>query len=385
MKSVVVEASTVAKAIESAWAKAGKPEEFFIRILQEHQSGFLGFGSQKAKVVLFFKNSQKSDPLFPVVVKQKEYTSFFSNFSLKVPTVFNVVDTELNKNVVVAGSKKKQPYNNQQQKAKNNHQISGKKSDDVKVAAEKNLKLQQQAQHARPIHPPKPVLHNVAAKPVQNKNQEGGVTQIKIQSKPAKPQAQKVVENVQAISHKKESVDLAPKKVQKNKIVESDNFKLDTVVEKIAKAIHHEPTLQAPVKQPEQTELLDFFEKKDDVVKDIARALKKVQSQKIVANVSRPASPKPQVVDSTLETKIEKAFDLVHSEKVAVKLDAQVEKPVATTAAPRVIQKLKRRPLSTENQGVSGITPRSPKPVVVSVEQNENTVFVENVDKKDSN
>ena len=49
MKSVVVEASTVAKAIESAWLKAGKPEEYFIRVLQEHTSGFLGFGAVKAK------------------------------------------------------------------------------------------------------------------------------------------------------------------------------------------------------------------------------------------------------------------------------------------------------------------------------------------------
>jgi hypothetical protein len=34
MKSVVVEASTLAKAIETAWLKAEKPEEFFIRVLQ---------------------------------------------------------------------------------------------------------------------------------------------------------------------------------------------------------------------------------------------------------------------------------------------------------------------------------------------------------------
>ena len=71
MKSVVVEGSTVAKAIESAWLKAEKPEEFFVRVLQEHSSGFLGFGGQKAKVVLFFKNNHKSDSLFPTVLKQK--------------------------------------------------------------------------------------------------------------------------------------------------------------------------------------------------------------------------------------------------------------------------------------------------------------------------
>src|SRR3990167_7298225 len=106
MKSVVVEASTVAKAIELAWQKAGKPEEFFIRILQEHTSGFLGFGAQKAKIVFFFKNVQKSDSLFPVVLKQKEYATLFSNDKLKAPSQLNVVDSELNKNVSL-GQKKK--------------------------------------------------------------------------------------------------------------------------------------------------------------------------------------------------------------------------------------------------------------------------------------
>src|SRR3989338_4458112 len=118
MKSVVVEASTVAKAIEIAWLKAEKPEEFFIRVLQEHSSGFLGFGAQKAKIVLFFKNTNKSDSLFPVVLKQKEYVSFFGNKNLKTPTELNVVDTELNKNLSLGGGQQKKKQHNSQQKPK---------------------------------------------------------------------------------------------------------------------------------------------------------------------------------------------------------------------------------------------------------------------------
>lgn len=116
MKSVVVEASTVAKAIELAWQKAEKPEEFFIRILQEHSSGFLGFGSKKAKIVFFFKNAQKSDSLFPVILKQKEYANLFDNDKLKAPSQINVIDNDLNKNVSLGQKKKQHPHQQAKQK-----------------------------------------------------------------------------------------------------------------------------------------------------------------------------------------------------------------------------------------------------------------------------
>ena len=169
MKSVVVEASTVAKAIETAWLKAEKPEEFFIRVLQEHTSGFFGFGAQKAKIVFFFKNTHKSDSLFPVVVKQKEYSSFFGNSNLKVPAQLNFVDVDLNKNVILNPTHKKKPHNNQsnQQKPKqnNNVPVQGKPTENQVVN--------------------KPIFHKV---PHADKNLQGqAVKQIKIQhnSKPS--------------------------------------------------------------------------------------------------------------------------------------------------------------------------------------------------------
>ena len=84
MKSVVAQASTIAKAIDAAWQKAENPEEFFTRVLQEPQTSFLGFNTQKAKVVLFFKNSDKSNSPMPVVLKQKDYSDLFNNKSLKI-------------------------------------------------------------------------------------------------------------------------------------------------------------------------------------------------------------------------------------------------------------------------------------------------------------
>lgn len=232
MKSVVVEASTVAKAIQAAWLKADRPEEFFIRVLQEHSSGFLGFGAQKAKVVFFFKNSQKSDSLFPVVLKQKEYTNFFGNAQLKAPAQLNVVDHELNKNVVLGGQHKKK-HNNQQQ----NHAQGHSKDSAQQV----NKSAQKHNEHA---------ASSAAHKPVQN-------------------HGHKQNNNVQQ---------QAPKQLSVEKMLAND-----AAINKVLQAAPKKHATQqlAPKKAGEQKNPAH-----KDIVKDVANALKKVQSQKIVANVS---------------------------------------------------------------------------------------------------
>ncbi len=55
MKSLVEEASSISKAIEKAWARAGKPHSFSVKIYEEPQSGFLGFNSKPAKIGIFFE------------------------------------------------------------------------------------------------------------------------------------------------------------------------------------------------------------------------------------------------------------------------------------------------------------------------------------------
>lgn len=376
MKSVVVEASTVAKAIETAWLKAGKPEEFFIRVLQEHSSGFLGFGALKAKVVFFFKNSQKSDSLFPVVLKQKEYSSFFGNLNLKVPSEQNSIDHELNKNVIAHGqqSKKKQHGNqNNQQKPK-----QGVQSPDVKP------RLHNESH-------PKQVVHNVEKHASVDKNlHNSSVKQVKIQH---------------------------PVKHQQSFVKNSEQGKPLEV--SVHKPVHNKPKMQVTLQTAEPTK--EFAEqkvvshgvdKKDDVVKVIAKVLKKVQTQKIVANVSRPvqkisdknlikpgseslrpverpksATPKFENYDDFINSttgipvpkekhvevssiapilsKIESLHssiqnlevrdkDFVVAKNESIAPVVQQVKPLVQ--APRVPLKMKRRPLSTDNLGVSGIT-----------------------------
>ncbi len=62
MKSVMQEASSIAKAIEQAWQNAGKPAEFTIKVLEEAHKNFLGFTIRSAKVALYFEVTPASKP-----------------------------------------------------------------------------------------------------------------------------------------------------------------------------------------------------------------------------------------------------------------------------------------------------------------------------------
>lgn len=54
MKSIMHEASSIAKAVEQGWLKANKPQEFSIKILEEPQKNFIGMTIKSAKIALFF-------------------------------------------------------------------------------------------------------------------------------------------------------------------------------------------------------------------------------------------------------------------------------------------------------------------------------------------
>jgi predicted RNA-binding protein Jag len=57
MKSIMEEASSIAKAVEKAWQRAGKPQEFTVKVYEEPQKNFLGLTTKPAKVGLFFEPS----------------------------------------------------------------------------------------------------------------------------------------------------------------------------------------------------------------------------------------------------------------------------------------------------------------------------------------
>ncbi len=58
MKSLVEEASSVVKAIEKAWNRAGNPETFSIKVFETPETNFFGFTKKSAKVGIFFSEEQ---------------------------------------------------------------------------------------------------------------------------------------------------------------------------------------------------------------------------------------------------------------------------------------------------------------------------------------
>lgn len=65
MKSVIQEASTIAKAIEQGWIKAGKPKDFTVKIFEEPKKNFLGFTTKNAKVGIFIEERQRGGDMRP--------------------------------------------------------------------------------------------------------------------------------------------------------------------------------------------------------------------------------------------------------------------------------------------------------------------------------
>ena len=408
MKSVVVEASTVAKAIETAWLKAEKPEEFFTKVLQEHTSGFLGFGAQKAKIVFFFKNSQKSDSLFPVVLKQKEYASFFGNSHLKTPQSLNLIDAELNKNVDLGGQHKKKPHNNQnnQQKSKQNNNASAHtKTTENQLGskpvlhktphADKNL--QSQGVKQVNIQHPKSAAGIAADKKSATENQlnkpkmqvslqapelkkESAVQKTaSIDTKSAivqdvtkvlkKIQTQKIVANVSRATHSTHSKSLVqPDHVSPSKSrTESEVLAKSTA--NVSRPMHKTMPKQVTAKFESYEDFINSTtgipaEKTSAAAKSIVVAPKTesfASTNKSMHEVSELAKTTTEVLAGAVSSKEKEVFlkeELVVSAPQVAPVVSQVS---GSSTTPRVPLKLKRRPLTTENPGVSGITRSSEK------------------------
>jgi hypothetical protein len=57
MKSILQEASTIAKAIDQAWREAGEPQEFSVKILELPQHNFIGLTTRSAKIAFLFNGT----------------------------------------------------------------------------------------------------------------------------------------------------------------------------------------------------------------------------------------------------------------------------------------------------------------------------------------
>lgn len=68
MKSIIEEATSVIKAVETAWNRAGNPEEFSIKVFELPHKNFFGITTKKAKIGIFFDEAG----IIPVGTVQKE-------------------------------------------------------------------------------------------------------------------------------------------------------------------------------------------------------------------------------------------------------------------------------------------------------------------------
>src|SRR3990172_3051120 len=59
MNSIMQEASSITKAIELGWIKAGQPKEFTVKIYEEPEKNFFGITTKSAKIAIFFTQEEK--------------------------------------------------------------------------------------------------------------------------------------------------------------------------------------------------------------------------------------------------------------------------------------------------------------------------------------
>jgi len=72
MKSIIEEASSIIKAIENAWVRAGQPAAFQVKVYEEPKRNFFGLTVRSAKIGLFFAEEMEKVPKPAKQVVRKE-------------------------------------------------------------------------------------------------------------------------------------------------------------------------------------------------------------------------------------------------------------------------------------------------------------------------
>lgn len=72
MKSMVEEATSIAKAVENCWNRAGKPQEFTIKVLEYPEKNFLGLSKKPAKIALIYREQPAASETSKPRARQSE-------------------------------------------------------------------------------------------------------------------------------------------------------------------------------------------------------------------------------------------------------------------------------------------------------------------------
>ncbi len=104
MNSIMQEASSLAKAVEQAWLKAGKPQKFSIRVFEDAEKNFLGITTKPAKIALLF---EKEDVLNKTETdtRKKDASLYVKTTGDKRPSNYPPTSPEQRK----TGTENKQP------------------------------------------------------------------------------------------------------------------------------------------------------------------------------------------------------------------------------------------------------------------------------------
>lgn len=76
MKSIMEEASSIIKAIEKGWLKAGQPKEFSVKVFEEPQKNFIGITIKSAKIAIFFDEALNIKQVESIPHKPKHVSQY---------------------------------------------------------------------------------------------------------------------------------------------------------------------------------------------------------------------------------------------------------------------------------------------------------------------
>ncbi len=97
MKSLIEEASSVSKAVEKAWERAGRPYSFSVKIFELPEKNFIGMTTKYAKIGIFFEDKKtqetalkSSEKATPVTIKKP----FEKKSSTHIPVISKTKESD---------------------------------------------------------------------------------------------------------------------------------------------------------------------------------------------------------------------------------------------------------------------------------------------------
>lgn len=176
MRSIICEASSISKAIEQGWQKAGMPQNFSIKVLEKEEKNFLGMTKKPAKIALFFEERPELQKK-RIDYKQNENVKYEKDKSLQEN--LRSLHEDAKRSVQKIQTSLKQPQKNQRPSQESGYEKNSKQ----KYASNKPSGQRQFSQEPQ--------------KERFNQHQQQTQTQAQAQAKPSPQQPQRALQATQ--------------------------------------------------------------------------------------------------------------------------------------------------------------------------------------------